>query len=58
MEYIAEHGHFADLPFEKILDDCIKMYPHFFGIVDSAFSGDATSVAGDFHKEAAEENRQ
>ena len=30
MEYVRDHGHFADLPFEKIFATFFEMYPKFF----------------------------
>ncbi|MBF0202076.1 MAG: transglutaminase family protein [Desulfamplus sp.] len=30
MEYVKERGHFDDLPFEQILEDCRIVYPRFF----------------------------
>ncbi len=57
MEYITEHGHFADLPFDKIIQDCIKVYPHFFGIDKQVSVVGVELSEQDFHKEALEENR-
>ncbi len=31
MEYIRDHGHFADLPFEKMVQAFKAGYPHFWG---------------------------
>jgi len=30
MEYVRDHGHFADLPFERIFAAYVKTYPNFF----------------------------
>ncbi|MBF0389477.1 MAG: transglutaminase family protein [Desulfamplus sp.] len=56
MEYLTEHGHFDDLPFDNILKACIEVYPHFFNAALLSKSlGEAASV-GDFHQEAIDEN--
>jgi transglutaminase-like putative cysteine protease len=47
MEYVRDHGHFADLPFARIFAAYGKTYPRFF----EHFGGGA----GDFATEAAEE---
>ncbi|MBF0411611.1 MAG: transglutaminase family protein [Desulfamplus sp.] len=60
MEYLADRGHFADLPFDQILGECIKVYPEFFGdgSEDSDVSLSGKGLSGyDFHKEALEENK-
>ncbi|GAB6192708.1 transglutaminase-like domain-containing protein [Desulfocastanea catecholica] len=49
MEYVRDHGHFADLPFEKIFAAYGKAYPKFF-----QHFGDNTTH--DFSAEAAAEN--
>ncbi len=49
LEYVRDHGHFADLPFERILEAFMKTYPlHIEGSWDVR--------DGDFHKEAELEN--
>lgn len=48
MQYIRDHGSFADLPFERIFSAYRKQYPRMFEDQDQ-FS------AFDFHKEAAKE---
>lgn len=48
MEYVRDHGHFADLPFEKIFTAYGKTYPRFF----EHFGG---STSHDFGAEAAVE---
>ncbi len=45
MEYINDHGHFADLPFETIYNSYKKHYPALFEL---------NKFSGDFHKEAGE----
>ena len=57
MEYLADHGHFSDLPFDKILSECLQVYPHFFEVVSKGQSSGKSVLSGDFHKEAAEENK-
>lgn len=59
MQYLADHGHFADLPFDTIIAVCMAKYPQFSHMTD----GDSSSEqfgggAGDFHKEALEENKR
>lgn len=49
MEYVADHGHFSDLPFEQIFAAFRKAYPRIFEL-------NARLRAGDFHQEAADEN--
>lgn len=56
MEYLKDHGHFADLPFDQILGDCTKAYPQIFG--NSSKQEEIGVSEGDFHKEALEENKQ
>jgi transglutaminase-like putative cysteine protease len=48
MEYVRDHGHFADLPFARIFAAYGKTYPRFF----EHFGGGGN---GDFAAEAAEE---
>ncbi len=48
MEYVRDHGHFADLPFDEIFAAYGKTYPKFF----EQFGGDH---ANDFSAEAAAE---
>ncbi len=48
MEYVHDHGTFADLPYDEIWKNFRKHYPDFF-IRESA------SAAGDFEEEAVEE---
>ena len=49
MEYVRDHGHFADLPFERIFTAYAKTYPRFF----ENFGGKKTH---DFSEEAAAES--
>ncbi|MBF0232631.1 MAG: transglutaminase family protein [Desulfamplus sp.] len=61
MEYLKDHGHFSDLPFDTILERCMEIYPHFFETTckNSSFgNGEYTgSLTGaDFHQEAVDEN--
>jgi transglutaminase-like putative cysteine protease len=46
MEYLADHGQFADLPQGLFFGHLQKCYPHLF-------TDDAPQVMGDMHKEAA-----
>lgn len=61
MQYLKDHGHFSDLPFDKIFEACLPAYPHFFEALSGVNSSikvreGMASQLGDFHKEAAEEN--
>jgi transglutaminase-like putative cysteine protease len=48
MEYVRDHGHFADLPFEHIFTAYAKSYPKFFENIDSANTNDfAAEAAGE-----------
>jgi len=49
MEYTCDHGHFADVPYERILTIFRTHYSFYFEQKDFK--------AGDFEKEAMEENR-
>lgn len=46
MEYLTDHGHFADLPFEQMMRAFTEGYPHLFG------SGGSGWPRGDFEREA------
>lgn len=48
MEYVNDHGRFADLPWDEIITACQKAYPKYFDTADS--------VPGDFRAEALAEN--
>ena len=48
MEYLQDHGHFADVPYEKLVSEFQKHYPHMYK------SGEFT-VSGDFNTEALED---
>lgn len=48
MEYVRDHGHFADLPFEKIFAGYRKIYPKFFENTGSMKADDfAAEVAAE-----------
>ena len=49
MEYLNEHGHFDDVPFQAIVDAYKKHYPLLTQLIDSQ-SG--VSIEGDFEDEA------
>lgn len=49
MEYLKDHGTFADLPLQDILEASVKAYPNFFK--------DPDRTMGDFHDEALKENQ-
>lgn len=49
MEYLKDHGTFADLPLQEIFEASVKAYPNFFKI-----SG---MPMGDFHDQAFKENQ-
>ncbi len=48
MEYVSDHGCFADLPWERIMADAQKAYPRYFELLDRK--------TGDFSAEAQKEN--
>jgi len=48
MEYIKDHGHFADVPYERIVACFREYYPGYFHMHDNA-------KEGDFDKEASTE---
>ena len=48
MEYVRDHGTFADLPWQRILENCLKAYPEYFKAL-----GRETA---DFRAEAEAEN--
>jgi transglutaminase-like putative cysteine protease len=45
MQYLRDHGAFADVPFDRIVDEFHRHYPGFF-------PGDGAAVGGDFSDEA------
>ncbi len=54
MEYVADHGHFADFPYDRLMEETRKYYPHFF----EYFNKPGSIPTGNFEKEAAAENRE
>jgi len=48
MQYLHDHGAFADVPFDRIVDELQRHYPEFF-------PGDGAVVGGDFAREALNE---
>ena len=48
MQYLHDHGAFADVPFERIVSELQRHYPEFF-------PKDGATVGGDFAGEAARE---
>jgi transglutaminase-like putative cysteine protease len=51
MEYVHDHGPFADLPYDTIMDMFRKHYPAYF-------TQDKSALAGDFEMEALRESRK
>ena len=49
MQYIRDHGAFADVPFDRIVEEFRRHYPDFF-------PGDGGFVGGDFAREAQNES--
>lgn len=49
MEYLHDHGHFADMPFTYLMEQMRLHYPHLY-------ENDVVVPEGDFAKEAQEEN--
>jgi hypothetical protein len=50
MEYVSDHGHFPDLPLDRIYESFLKHYP---ALAD--YHKD--QIKGDFEQEALDENR-
>jgi transglutaminase-like putative cysteine protease len=50
MEYVHDHGPFADLPYDLIMDTFRKHYPIYF-------TQDESTLAGDFEAEALKERK-
>lgn len=50
MEYVHDHGPFADLPYDLIMDTFRKHYPMYF-------TQDKSALVGDFEAEAVRERR-
>jgi hypothetical protein len=50
MEYVHDHGFFADLPYEMIMATFRKHYPMYF-------TQDKASLAGNFEEEALRERK-
>jgi len=50
MEYVRDHGHFADVPYEKIVAYFREYYPAYFRI-------QATAMGDDFEREAEAEKK-
>jgi transglutaminase-like putative cysteine protease len=51
MEYVNDHGPFADLPYDTIMTSFRKHYPMYF-------EQDKASIAGDFEAEAVRERKR
>jgi transglutaminase-like putative cysteine protease len=51
MEYVRDHGSFADLPYSTLLEDFRKYYPAYF-------SDDGSPLTGNFEKEAGEDRKE
>jgi transglutaminase-like putative cysteine protease len=49
MEYVTQHGHFPDLPFNRVFEAFRKAYPRILEL-------NRRRMAGDFSQEAREEN--
>ena len=49
MEYVADHGSFSDLPWERIIAACMEAYPRYFERVNRE--------SQDFSKQALAENK-
>jgi len=54
MEYVADRGAYADLPFDEMFDDFKALYPRW---LEEPGSNAETSPEEDFYSEAAQENR-
>lgn len=51
MQYVSDHGSFADLPYDTILENFRKYYPAYF-------CDDGSPIAGNFEKEAMEDRKK
>jgi len=51
MEYVSDHGSFADLPYDTILENFKKYYPAYF-------RDDGSFITGNFEKEAMEDRKK
>ncbi len=51
MEYIDDHGAFDDFPYDQMLEEFIKYYPHWF----SAFKDGTVTINGDFEEERVQD---
>jgi hypothetical protein len=49
MEYVADHGIFSDLPWERIIAACMEAYPRYFERANREFQ--------DFSQQALAENQ-
>lgn len=54
MEYLRDYGPFDDLPFEMMMEEYHRHYPHLAALIERAGAGGARP--GDFEREAGEEN--
>jgi len=52
MEYVHDYGTFEDFPFELMIEECKKHYPHFASVIGNP----DVKLDGNFEKEAEEEN--
>lgn len=50
MEYLSEHGHFDDLPFQTIINAYKEHYPAFSNLIDQQSK---IAIEGDFENEAS-----
>lgn len=53
MEYIHDYGDFDDLPFDLMIRELKKYYPHLTGRIDTGFD----IFSGNFEEEAVRENK-
>lgn len=51
MEYVRDHGSFADLPYDTILENFRKYYPAYF-------NDDGSPITGNFEEEALEDRNK
>lgn len=51
MEYLHDYGHFSDLPYEIMVAELQKHYPHMYG-------NNCAEVRGDFASEAQQQHKQ
>lgn len=55
MEYVHDYGSFDDFPFQQMIGEFRKYYPHIMPFIEKSAAG--AGPTGDFEREAGEESR-